>query len=77
MAFTAMTFALLISAAHIAFAQTPTPKELFENACQIETNETVYRDFLNYVIARHSIYEDDLQGQRSMMFLTCIVYILR
>ena len=77
MAFTATTFALLVSAAHIAFAQTSLEEELFQNACQVKTNKTVYIDFLNYVIARHSIYEDDLEGQRRMMFLTCFVYILR
>ena len=69
MEFTAMTLVLLASVARVTFAQTSSD-ELFLNACQLFTNASLYYEFEEDVIARHSIYEDPLGGQRR---ITCFI----
>ena len=73
MELTPLTLVLLASVAHIAFSQTSLD-ELSLNACQIYTNKTLAYDFVDYVIARHSIYEDVHQGQQRII-LTCSNYV--
>ena len=66
MEFTVTTLMLMTSLARIAFAQTSL-NELLLNACQVYDNDTLYYEFRDYVIARHSIYEDVHEGQRRKM----------
>ena len=72
--YTTLTLVLLASAAHIAFAQTSS-EGLLLNACQISTNHSLEIEFLEYVIARHSIYGDNSKGQRITILMSSCIYI--